>query len=616
MEERHLRSMYEADLTEGRLLMAARELAGQLGAAIEAQVAEFCSRALEELRGENEALRLRMADLGGQDGETPAELRREAEGSREPSTDEEWVTPPSVMLGGQAERPKAPLLLLGGASTTSAAHLANRSAGRLPPEPEPPAWEAQPAPPPPAACADGQAGAQHMATVVSKDGLPEAAYTVGPHRSILSCDRMISKDSRMGAEMSLLSTAALFGRRARDRRHTGRTERLVKSLNFESLFAVFILFNCANMGIQAHEMVNPNTFSAGVKLSSSVLEHICTLVFFIEFLMRFYAYGWRSYIPTTAEGRGNLLDAVLAVVTGVIFTWVVPLVQLALGSRDSQSSANALTIVRVIRLTRLFRIFHRVPWFREAWIIIRGAVSSGQTLFWTCCLIILVTYIFAIFGLNSLTVELQGHLHETSSAEEVAEIQKMLGLVGGVDTIMMTLIQFLTEDEFHTIIREMIIFVPWAWVYFYSYMAVGCFVLMNLVTAVIVENAMSNAAADVDHLVREKETKVRKELKELRAMFALLDADGNGFISWDEFQASFKNEALMKKWTLLDFRREDCEELFALLDDNHDGQIALAEFFEGLQRMKGAAHAKDVYRLQRAVDKLPGAAPFSPRPSS
>merc|ERR1711971_1220102 len=86
-------------------------------------------------------------------------------------------------------------------------------------------------------------------------------------------------------------------------------------------------------------------------------------------------------------------------------------------------------------------------------------------------------------------------------------------------------------------------------------------------------------------------------------LFDLMDADGSGTLSWDEFKSSFSDPLLTNKWKLLDFQPEECAEIFNLLDDG-DGEIETSEFFEGLGRMKGTALAKDIFRVQKSLNCL------------
>mmetsp|Transcript_53148 Transcript_53148/g.123593 ORF Transcript_53148/g.123593 Transcript_53148/m.123593 type:complete len:205 (+) Transcript_53148:1-615(+) len=168
---------------------------------------------------------------------------------------------------------------------------------------------------------------------------------------------------------------------------------------------------------------------------------------------------------------------------------------------------------------------------------------------------------------------------------------------------MYTLAQVLAGDSFHQFMREILIYVPFSWVYFYTYIAIASLVLMNLVTAIIVDNAMETSRSDKEQMYSDKEAARAKELKDLERMFVEMDVDGSGTLCWDEFDASFDDDTLRKKWILLDFRHEDCRALFDLLD-NGDGEVSYDEFFEGLFKMRGVAQAKDMFLLQKMVQKL------------
>jgi len=378
--------------------------------------------------------------------------------------------------------------------------------------------------------------------------------------------------------------------------------KMVTSVAFEGCIAVFILLNCVTLGIQAHTMV-AKEFGSQVEVALDASEQIFTVIFLIELLLRLKVHGCGAFWPSSAERRSNFMDMILVVLTGVLLSWVVPLVVLICGIDSNAEALRTVKVCRVIRLARLVRVFHRVPFFREAWQIFRGLNDSMRTLFWTVVIIFLVTYVFAVFGLFCLVVELQSVQADMIDPVDIKRIDELLIYVGGLDRLMYTLIQVLTMDSFHSISREMLVYVSWSWIYFYLYIAVACFVLMNLVTAVIVENAMSASASDHDHEVQEKERVMCKELRRLEKLFKWMDSDGGGTLNWDEFQMSFNDFQIAKTWALLDIRQDDCQEIFNLLDDG-DGEIKPAEFFEGLKRMKGSASAKDVFRLQKSVDQL------------
>jgi len=123
---------------------------------------------------------------------------------------------------------------------------------------------------------------------------------------------------------------------------------------------------------------------------------------------------------------------------------------------------------------------------------------------------------------------------------------------------------------------------------------------MNLVTAILVDNAVICSQQDLDFALQQKADNKKKVLEELQGLFELVDTNGNGAINWEEFKASFDNPAIKKKWALLDFDADECKDLFDTLDDG-DGEISVAEFFDGLLHMRGQAMARDILRLQKTV---------------
>merc|ERR1719277_2653659 len=176
-------------------------------------------------------------------------------------------------------------------------------------------------------------------------------------------------------------------------------------------------------------------------------------------------------------------------------------------------------------------------------------------------------------------------------------------MVDGLDRLIFTLVQVLLGDSFHGFMREILVYIPWAWVYFYGYISVGSIVLLNLVTAIIVENARENSESDHAHAIREKEAEKSRSLRKLRRLFRAMDQDQSNSISWDEFQSSFKDPAVLEYWTLLNFSTEECAEVWQLIDDG-DGVIEIDEFVDALTRMEGMASAKDLFRLQRSITML------------
>lgn len=382
-------------------------------------------------------------------------------------------------------------------------------------------------------------------------------------------------------------------------------EKMVRSLCFESMLSACIVANCITVGIWAHQLTT-NQFSPHLMTVLESLEHFFVAVFLVELALKWRVFGRQAFVPVDSATRSNFSDMLLVLFTGLGFTWILPLCGLIFGFDSSAGPFKTLTVLRTIRLARLVRVFQRVPLFREAWLLIRGLSDSSRTLFWTIIVIFLVTYVFAIIGLSTIVVQLQAERDVRTDPRELAMLDELLELMGGLDRLMATLVQVLTMDSFHSFTRMVLDFVWWSWIYFYCYIAIAVVVLMNLVTAIIVENAMETSRADQQHVALEKESKRKKDMSTLKKLFRAMDTDGGGTLSWDEFSASFENSEINQYWKALGFQPEDCVELFHLLDDG-DGEITTSEFLDALFHMTGPAQSKDIFKLQKTCVKLASA---------
>lgn len=377
----------------------------------------------------------------------------------------------------------------------------------------------------------------------------------------------------------------------------------VKHTSFDIFFNFIIILNCATLGINAHGMV-VDDYSDEAQRLLEISEQAFTALFTIELLLRLFVYGARSFSPVHPQNWGNFFDAILVVLTGIVPGYMLPLGSVIFGYENQSDTIQAFTVLRAMRLLRLVRVVQRVPLFHEAWLLLRGLTDSLRTLWWTCIVIFFITYIFAVFGLVLISRQLKKLQDQSDDLNEVDRLETILKLVGGLDVLMGSLIQVLTMDSWNTnLMKPIVHYLPQSWLYFYAYIAFAVFVLMNLVTAIIVDNAVSKSRMDEDQALKEKEKEKRKGLAELEDLFEQMDTDGNGTLSWDEFKAAFNDVTLARKWKLLDFGPEDCLEIFQLLDDG-SGEIDTGEFFDGLARMKGTARSKDLFRLAKSQDQL------------
>jgi len=382
---------------------------------------------------------------------------------------------------------------------------------------------------------------------------------------------------------------------------------LVRSTAFETIVAAVILMNCATIGIEVDATVT--NVSEELQQVAAVCEHIFCAFFLVEFVLRLCFLGWRIFVPcvpsptvSSGEQLQNFMDALLVWGTGVFMSWIVPLAGLSTGK------IRVFTVLRAFRLLRLVRVVRKLPAFNEVYLLIRGLSASTRTLFWTVVVVCLITYIFAIFGVVLISAEVElasdkASHDPNSNSQELADLEMLVEATGSLSSWMYTLIQVLTLDSWNAIARPLQRYVAGSWAFFYCYVAVAVIVFMNLVTAVIVENALSHSKQDEETLLAQKDSEQKSLLKTFRCLFEVMDEDDSGTLTLEEFQGAFETKEVATKLKLLGFKEEDCQVIFNLLDEG-DGCLTIDEFFEGLQEMKGPAQAKQVFMVRKRVEQI------------
>mmetsp|Transcript_78795 Transcript_78795/g.139079 ORF Transcript_78795/g.139079 Transcript_78795/m.139079 type:complete len:313 (-) Transcript_78795:215-1153(-) len=248
----------------------------------------------------------------------------------------------------------------------------------------------------------------------------------------------------------------------------------------------------------------------------------------------------------------------------------------------------------------MVRVVARIELFHEVWLLLRGLSDSMRVLFWTVVVIFFITYVFAIFGVVILSTTIQ---KEFEADTESAALSSLMEKTDGLMPLMFTLLQVLTLDSWSELVRDTMKYIPWCWMYYYLYVAIAVFVLMNLVTAIIVENALTNSKKDEEAVVAEKDREKQIALQNIKVLFQMIDMDGNGVLTRNEFETAFEDPEIAMKLKMIDIQPKKCQEIFDLLDGG-DGVLSLEEFFEGIIQMEGLAQSKDVFRVMKTTEHL------------
>merc|ERR1719238_1528206 len=85
---------------------------------------------------------------------------------------------------------------------------------------------------------------------------------------------------------------------------------------------------------------------------------------------------------------------------------------------------------------------------------------------------------------------------------------------------------------------------PWSWAFFIPFICFTNYTLLNLVTAVVVENVL--LISQNEQVMEKKRDEQRRydNIRLLKELFADMDEDGNGELSLEEFQAAMDDPTI------------------------------------------------------------------------
>lgn len=139
--------------------------------------------------------------------------------------------------------------------------------------------------------------------------------------------------------------------------------------------------------------------------------------------------------------------------------------------------------------------------------------------------------------------------------------------------------------------------------FFICYRCVIGFAILAVIQAVFIQQTMKTAAHDDQLCIEEKNREKAKFVERLCRVFNELDTNGDGVISWDEFEPMMRDERLQGLLLTLEVSASDVYGLFQELDDG-DGEISIEEFLKGISSLRGQAKAMDLVTVMNIARRM------------
>jgi len=371
----------------------------------------------------------------------------------------------------------------------------------------------------------------------------------------------------------------------------GPLQRLARTITkesgcFEICFGAVIVFNAVLIGFETSRQVANGSASA----VAGPLQHVCLALFVLELLLRFIAKGKTIFASWYVR-----LDIFL-VGTCVAILWII----IPLAGSDTQAGLfhliTSFMLLRVMRLVKLVHTYRLAIGFKTMWPIIQGLLRSAETMISTGIVLIIVIYLFACVGLRLITTD-KDFQNDPELRSILEEYFPNLGVT------MLTLSQFIYADSISTIYIPLMRKKWHLCFYFIPLMIALSISLMNIVTAIMVNGAMTQSEQDRKDELREREHMLRALIPELRHIFRYADINGNGSLSLEEVEECAQAlppqiVEVVSPAGLADF--------FALIDSDNSGEITELEFVSGIVQSvlsESSFELQQVLKLQQAMSK-------------
>jgi len=255
------------------------------------------------------------------------------------------------------------------------------------------------------------------------------------------------------------------------------------------------------------------------------------------------------------------------------------------------SASSIFRVFRLFRLTRVARLARLLNGMPELMVLIKGMLIAIRSVVSTLLLLVIIIYVFAIL------------LTQMLSGSTTGQEQKFETVPQSMNTLLLQGVFPDQGDAINALLAESLSY------YFILliYLVVGSLTVMNMLIGVICE--VVTVVAQV-----EKEEAVGGEIKaRLAELLPELDTDGDGKISWKEFQAIVSNPLAIQTLDEVGIACLDLVEcgpmIFSAKDPhakNHeDTSIGMEDFIGAVLKFKGdnPATLKDLFEMKTMISK-------------
>jgi len=253
---------------------------------------------------------------------------------------------------------------------------------------------------------------------------------------------------------------------------------------------------------------------------------------------------------------------------------------------------KVLRIVRIFRILRILRIFHQCD---QLQLLANGLFESLQMVGWIAVMMFMGMLCFAIF-----MCEFVG-----DQADNFKNPDVIREYWNGVFVSVSTLFQFLTLDNWSWVTRQVTDSLPWMRPVFNAYIFLGAFAVLSLLTGVVADH-MSKVSEVQHDVAADRQQKDFKTFMDALKRDFLRNARKQG-IDREDFATLMNHEELKQNLESygIEVEGHEINEFWDFLNRDGDGWLTWDEFENGIFRLhEDRPQPQDMLRMRFAAERV------------
>jgi len=331
-------------------------------------------------------------------------------------------------------------------------------------------------------------------------------------------------------------------------------------------------------------------------------DFLFAVLFSMELVIRFCAEEGLFFVGRNY--KWNALD--IATVTS---NWME--CYLSISGNEASVEWTWIRVFRLVRVLRTLRLARIMILFRELRLVLLCLAGSLMPLLWALAVFCSIQYLFAVIILQGVASFLMSNPRDPqidpTGLEQIddSNAEYLTKIFFSFPRTFLTLFQSVTGGEDWGVVQQQLekadLYYGMMWVLYISIMFFG---VLNVITGIFVETAVSRARNDRDSALQAELAKNKDRLRQILNLFTDVDSNEDGKITleeWENFASSNEAKTYM---ALLGLDMRKTHELFELIDFDGNHEVSLQEFAIGCMQLQGPPKGVDIETLLRNSKKV------------